>query len=390
MVDTAPTFDDITLTALDETDECIILATLDVPTLKNVKVALETLELLDISRGHRHLLLNRADDVVGISMDKVESILGMPIAVQIGSAVEIAAATNAGTPILADNPHHPSSVAIASSPGSSPASRWHCVAAPPTKGTAHGSRPRAGASAEEQVTRMSTLSDRLAAARLARGHAASTQHRSRRLRRRPPARPGGGRRRGAPLRAGGPAGGVHHYGSRRVSPAPRRAAYPRQPAEQTGSTSSRPACTPSCSRSSVRTSTTPRWTRPTSTSRSAPSWPTCSAARTGRSATPTAPGHPGDQRRHPGLRPDRAVPARPRCLRGHGQRSRQHSGWRTGQFCTPTPSSSTRPTCAAPSTRSCRASAAASTRPARWSTPACPTAAGSTRWFRRWRWTAPR
>ena len=77
VVDTAPSFDDQTLTALDETDECVIVATLDVPTLKNVKVALETLDVLDIARGHRHLLLNRADDAVGISTDKVEAILGM-------------------------------------------------------------------------------------------------------------------------------------------------------------------------------------------------------------------------------------------------------------------------------------------------------------------------
>ena len=85
VVDTAPTFDDITLTALDETDECVIVATLDVPTLKNVKVALETLDLLNIARGHRHLLLNRADDAVGISIDKVETILGMPVAARIGT-----------------------------------------------------------------------------------------------------------------------------------------------------------------------------------------------------------------------------------------------------------------------------------------------------------------
>jgi ATP-dependent RNA helicase HelY len=46
VVDTAPAFDEQTLTALDETDECIIVATLDVPTLKNVRLSLQTLELL--------------------------------------------------------------------------------------------------------------------------------------------------------------------------------------------------------------------------------------------------------------------------------------------------------------------------------------------------------
>ncbi|WP_228942154.1 AAA family ATPase [Nocardioides sp. Leaf374] len=112
VVDTAPSFDEQVLTALDETDECVVVATLDVPTLKNVKVALETLEMLDIAPGHRHLLLNRADDAVGISAEKVETILGMPVAAQIATSMDIAAATNAGTPIVVGSPDHQSSTAI--------------------------------------------------------------------------------------------------------------------------------------------------------------------------------------------------------------------------------------------------------------------------------------
>src|SRR4029078_4580882 len=56
VVDTAPAFDEQPLTALDETDEIVIIATLDVPTLKNVKVALETLDMLNIAQERRHLL----------------------------------------------------------------------------------------------------------------------------------------------------------------------------------------------------------------------------------------------------------------------------------------------------------------------------------------------
>jgi pilus assembly protein CpaE len=125
VVDTAPAFDEQTLTALDETDECIIVATLDVPTLKNVKVALDTLEMLNIGRGHRYLLLNRADDAVGIGAEKVETILGMNVASQISTSIDIAAATNAGTPIIAASPHHPAgnafrglSAMLAGEPGS--------------------------------------------------------------------------------------------------------------------------------------------------------------------------------------------------------------------------------------------------------------------------------
>lgn len=112
VVDTAPSFDEQVLTALDETDECVIVATLDVPTLKNVKVALETLDMLDIARGHRHLLLNRADDAVGITPDKVEGILGMPVSASVASSVDVAAATNSGNPIVVATPGHQTSQAV--------------------------------------------------------------------------------------------------------------------------------------------------------------------------------------------------------------------------------------------------------------------------------------
>ncbi|RHW26955.1 MinD/ParA family protein [Nocardioides immobilis] len=109
VVDTSPSFDDATLTALDETDECVVVATLDVPTLKNVKVALETMDMLNIARGHRHLFLNRADAEVGIGVDKVENILGMPVTAQLQSAMDVVASTNSGTPIVTALPNHPAS-----------------------------------------------------------------------------------------------------------------------------------------------------------------------------------------------------------------------------------------------------------------------------------------
>lgn len=112
VIDTAPSFDEQTLSALDQTDELVIVATLDVPTLKNVKVALETLDALAIAPGHRHLLLNRADEEVGISADRVEGILGMRPEARVASSIEVAAATNAGKPIVVRAPQHPTSTAI--------------------------------------------------------------------------------------------------------------------------------------------------------------------------------------------------------------------------------------------------------------------------------------
>lgn len=112
VVDTAPSFDDQVLHAFDETDECIVIATLDVPTVKNVKVALETLDALDLAEGHRHLLLNRADDEVGLSPANVESLLKMKVATALPSSLAVANATNHGRPIVLSQPEHPVSRAL--------------------------------------------------------------------------------------------------------------------------------------------------------------------------------------------------------------------------------------------------------------------------------------
>jgi pilus assembly protein CpaE len=113
VVDTAPSFDEQTLTAMDATDEMVVVATLDVPTLKNVTIGLETLDMLAIAPGHRRLLLNRADEEAGIDPERVERIVGMRPAARVVTSIEVAAATNAGSPIIVKSPRHPVSLAIA-------------------------------------------------------------------------------------------------------------------------------------------------------------------------------------------------------------------------------------------------------------------------------------
>lgn len=112
VIDTPPGFDDQVLGAFDETDECVIVATLDVPTIKNTKVALETLDLLRLVPNHRHLVLNRADEEVGLSLANVEEILGMRVSVSLPSSTAVASATNHGRPIVLSKPDHPVSKAI--------------------------------------------------------------------------------------------------------------------------------------------------------------------------------------------------------------------------------------------------------------------------------------
>jgi pilus assembly protein CpaE len=112
VVDTSPAFDEHVLQAFDETDDMLLVTTLDVPTLKNVKIAVETLDLLNFPVDRRHLILNRADDKVGLTTEKVESTLGLKISRAIPTSPQVANATNSGEPIAAALPRHPVSQAI--------------------------------------------------------------------------------------------------------------------------------------------------------------------------------------------------------------------------------------------------------------------------------------
>jgi pilus assembly protein CpaE len=112
VIDTPPGFDDQVLGAFDETNDCVVVATLDVPTIKNTKVAMETLDLLRLVPNNRHLVLNRADEEVGLSLANVEDILGMKVAISLPSTTAVASATNHGQPIVLSKPDHAVSKAI--------------------------------------------------------------------------------------------------------------------------------------------------------------------------------------------------------------------------------------------------------------------------------------
>ncbi len=114
VVDTAPSFDEQVLQAIDDSDELLVVTTLDVPTLKNVKIASETLDLLNFPVERRRLVLNRADEQVGLSVTEVESTLGMKVMASIPASPQVANATNTGAPIVAGSPRHPASKAIIS------------------------------------------------------------------------------------------------------------------------------------------------------------------------------------------------------------------------------------------------------------------------------------
>jgi pilus assembly protein CpaE len=78
VVDTPPDFKDCVLAALDVSDVYVLLATLDVPSLKNLRLTLDMLDLLGYRRDNWQIVLNRADSKVGLNATDVEKTLKVP------------------------------------------------------------------------------------------------------------------------------------------------------------------------------------------------------------------------------------------------------------------------------------------------------------------------
>jgi len=98
IVDTPPSFTPEVIGAVDASTEVCIVAMLDSLSLKNSKLGLETLELMDYG-GRVRFVLNRADSNVGISREDVVAIMGRTPDVLVPSDRNITRAVNQGEPI---------------------------------------------------------------------------------------------------------------------------------------------------------------------------------------------------------------------------------------------------------------------------------------------------
>ena len=111
-MDSPPSFTEHVLAACDVSSLLVLIATLDIPAVKNLKLALETLDALGNPRDGRVIVLNRADVKVGLHPDDVVQAIGAPIAVSIPASNTVPASINRGVPLVLESPRDPVSVAI--------------------------------------------------------------------------------------------------------------------------------------------------------------------------------------------------------------------------------------------------------------------------------------
>ena len=104
IVDTPPGFTAEVIATIDVSSDICMIGMLDSLSLKNMKLGLETLELMGYETGNVTLILNRSDSSVGILPEDVSTIIGRPPDVSVPSDREIPRSINEGTPIVASRP----------------------------------------------------------------------------------------------------------------------------------------------------------------------------------------------------------------------------------------------------------------------------------------------
>jgi pilus assembly protein CpaE len=105
VVDPQHTFDAITLAALDQSDEILLVLTLDIPAIRSTQRALQIFDRLGYPRHKLHVVVNRFSKQIDLDLRQVERFLGERVAGYVQSDYKTAVnSINLGQPLVASEP----------------------------------------------------------------------------------------------------------------------------------------------------------------------------------------------------------------------------------------------------------------------------------------------
>src|SRR5687768_12042340 len=106
VVDPQHTFDSITLAALDQSDEILLVLTLDIPAIRSTQRALQIFDRLGYPRHKLHVVVNRFSKQIDLDLRQVERFLGERVTGYVQSDYRTAVnSINLGQPLVESEPH---------------------------------------------------------------------------------------------------------------------------------------------------------------------------------------------------------------------------------------------------------------------------------------------
>jgi pilus assembly protein CpaE len=105
VLDPQHTFDSITLAALDQSDEILLVLSLDIPAIRSTQRALEIFDRLGYPRKKIRIVVNRWSKQIDLDLRQVERFLGEPVIGFIPSDYQMAVTSiNLGQPLVQSEP----------------------------------------------------------------------------------------------------------------------------------------------------------------------------------------------------------------------------------------------------------------------------------------------
>ncbi len=106
VLDPQHTFDSITLAALDQSDEIVLVLTLDIPAIRSTQRALEIFDRLGYPRKKIRIVVNRWSKQIDLDLQQVEKFLGEPVVGFVPSDYQTAVTSiNLGRPLVQSEPN---------------------------------------------------------------------------------------------------------------------------------------------------------------------------------------------------------------------------------------------------------------------------------------------
>ena len=104
VIDTPAYFNDVVLGLVEVSDDVLLVAGMDIPNIKNVKIGLQTLRLLNTPMEKLRLILNRANSKVKLDIGGVERTLQVSAEALVPSDVVVPQSVNKGVPFVISHP----------------------------------------------------------------------------------------------------------------------------------------------------------------------------------------------------------------------------------------------------------------------------------------------
>ncbi len=100
VIDTAPFLDEPVLSILERSDVVLLVVDMDLPAVKNAKLALDTLRLIKFPFEKMKLVLNRVNSKARLDIGELERSLGLDVQAAVSSDKLVPRAVNEGEPVV--------------------------------------------------------------------------------------------------------------------------------------------------------------------------------------------------------------------------------------------------------------------------------------------------